>query len=324
MENLYAVGSGIDEVLGVYGEQSQYLHSNHLGSITGITGIDGIVLGARSYTPYGMVRNTTGSFNSDLGFIGRSQGGITGLTYIRARYYDASMGRFTRVDPIKDGLNWYGYCGGNPVNFYDPTGLVRWGQLALGSLQAVGGGFEFAAGFGSEFGSGGLSTPVSILAMADGASNVSEGFANIWDSFSDSDVNTDKYNPIKYGMKEAGEYVGGKYGRYKWGSECGENAGRKIGRDLGGLGYTIFNTGLNAAATIDGVRNFSDDLLRKSPTRTIENIGSSLFNANKSAQSGWMAVEQSYHKVRLGGHIAGFVNDSYGYGSLGYHAYKGY
>ncbi|TDX51147.1 RHS repeat-associated core domain-containing protein [Orenia marismortui] len=123
MENLYAVGSGIDEVLGVYGNQTKYLHSNHLGSITGITGTDGSVLGARSYTPYGMVRSTTGTFNSKLGFIGRSQSSTTGLTYIRARYYDASVGRFTRVDPVRDGLNWYGYAGGNPVNYYDPYGL---------------------------------------------------------------------------------------------------------------------------------------------------------------------------------------------------------
>ncbi|WP_018250045.1 RHS repeat-associated core domain-containing protein [Orenia marismortui] len=103
----WRVGIGINEVLGVYGEQSQYLHSNHLGSITGITGTDGTVLGSQSYTPFGVVRNTTGSFNTNLGFIGREHD-ATGLTYIRARYYDASVGRFTRVDPIRDGLNWYG------------------------------------------------------------------------------------------------------------------------------------------------------------------------------------------------------------------------
>ena len=26
-------------------------------------------------------------------------------------------------DPIKDGLNWYAYCGGNPVNAWDPSGM---------------------------------------------------------------------------------------------------------------------------------------------------------------------------------------------------------
>ncbi|TDX51145.1 RHS repeat-associated core domain-containing protein [Orenia marismortui] len=135
MENLYAVGSGIDEVLGVYGDQTQYLHSNHLGSITGITGTDGSVLGARSYTPYGMVRSTTGTFNSKLGFIGRSQSSTTGLTYIRARYYDASVGRFNRIDPIQDGLNWYGYAGGNPIRYYDPYGLDI---IVLNDSDAVG------------------------------------------------------------------------------------------------------------------------------------------------------------------------------------------
>lgn len=27
------------------------------------------------------------------------------------------------MDPIKDGLNWYTYCGGNPVRYRDPSGL---------------------------------------------------------------------------------------------------------------------------------------------------------------------------------------------------------
>ena len=27
-------------------------------------------------------------------------------------------------DPIKDGLNWYAYCGGNPVGFVDPSGMI--------------------------------------------------------------------------------------------------------------------------------------------------------------------------------------------------------
>ena len=28
-------------------------------------------------------------------------------------------------DPIHDGMNWYGYCAGNPVRFIDPLGLAR-------------------------------------------------------------------------------------------------------------------------------------------------------------------------------------------------------
>ena len=45
--------------------------------------------------------------------------------YLRNRYYNPSNGRFTSEDPIRDGLNWYTYCGNNPVLFIDPWGLER-------------------------------------------------------------------------------------------------------------------------------------------------------------------------------------------------------
>ena len=40
----------------------------------------------------------------------------TGLIYLRNRYYDLSIGRFTPEDPVQDGMNWYVYCGNDPVN----------------------------------------------------------------------------------------------------------------------------------------------------------------------------------------------------------------
>ena len=40
----------------------------------------------------------------------------------------AVTGRFITEDPAKDGLNWYSYCGGNPVNFVDPWGLFTEGD----------------------------------------------------------------------------------------------------------------------------------------------------------------------------------------------------
>ena len=47
----------------------------------------------------------------------------TGLIYLRNRYYDPSIGRFITEDPVKDGLNWYVYCGNNPILYVDPSGL---------------------------------------------------------------------------------------------------------------------------------------------------------------------------------------------------------
>ena len=47
----------------------------------------------------------------------------TGLVYLRNRYYDPAIGRFITEDPVKDRLNWYAYCGNNPINFTDSWGL---------------------------------------------------------------------------------------------------------------------------------------------------------------------------------------------------------
>ena len=47
----------------------------------------------------------------------------TGFIYLRNRYYDPEQRRFITEDPIRDGANWYIYCGNNPVNRLDPFGL---------------------------------------------------------------------------------------------------------------------------------------------------------------------------------------------------------
>src|SRR5271169_6059963 len=50
------------------------------------------------------------------------------LWYYRARYYDASPGRFLSEDRLrfKSGdLNFYAYVGHNPTNLADPLGLCK-------------------------------------------------------------------------------------------------------------------------------------------------------------------------------------------------------
>ena len=48
---------------------------------------------------------------------------VTGEYYLRARYYDPVIGRFTQEDTYRgDGPNLYAYVGNNPVNAWDPSG----------------------------------------------------------------------------------------------------------------------------------------------------------------------------------------------------------
>ena len=48
---------------------------------------------------------------------------LTGLYYLRARYYNTGIGRFTQKDVIyNDGLNLYAYCSSNPVMYADSSG----------------------------------------------------------------------------------------------------------------------------------------------------------------------------------------------------------
>ncbi|WP_370762745.1 RHS repeat-associated core domain-containing protein [Megamonas funiformis] len=50
---------------------------------------------------------------------------ITQQYYLRARYYNPVIARFTKEDVYRgDGLNLYTYCDNNPVIYYDPSGYV--------------------------------------------------------------------------------------------------------------------------------------------------------------------------------------------------------
>src|SRR4030095_9756612 len=66
-------------------------------------------------------------------FTSYDRSSVTGLDYALNRHYDRLQGRFTQVDTIgmdavsldsPQSLNLYGYCGNDPVNNSDPSGLL--------------------------------------------------------------------------------------------------------------------------------------------------------------------------------------------------------
>ena len=98
---------------------SYYQYNAH-GDITGLENTKTKMLTRYEYDAFGGSKEVTGTV---YGYNGQYTDKETGLIYLRNRYYDPETGRFTQEDPVMDGLNWYAYCGNNPVNFFDPSGL---------------------------------------------------------------------------------------------------------------------------------------------------------------------------------------------------------
>ena len=100
-----------------------YIYNAH-NDVVAMTDEQGNIVKTYEYDAWGTVENETGSLANPIKYAGEYQDEETNLIYLRARYYDPVNGRFTQQDPVRDGKNHYIYCGNNPVNYVDPTGLT--------------------------------------------------------------------------------------------------------------------------------------------------------------------------------------------------------
>jgi RHS repeat-associated protein len=94
-----------------------------LGSVRATLTDSGAVLATAQYDPYGSVE---GSAIAPFGFTGELQAGSS--VYLRARWYNASDGRFGSRDPFAGfdprpySLHSFQYAYANPILYSDPTG----------------------------------------------------------------------------------------------------------------------------------------------------------------------------------------------------------
>jgi RHS repeat-associated protein len=118
-------GTNLLEQVGHNGSAT-YPLADGLGSVRQVSDSTGTVVGNTAYDVFGSVRSQSGT-GSVFGFTGQ-QTDPSGLLYLRARYLDASTGRFLTADTLQpnapgtQGFNTYSYLAGNPVAGADPTG----------------------------------------------------------------------------------------------------------------------------------------------------------------------------------------------------------
>ena len=114
-----------------------YLYDG-LGSTRALSNATGTITDTYDYSAYGVEIDSTGTTENNYKYTGEQFDANLNQIYLRARYYDPSIGRFTsqdtwmgnNSDPVT--LHKYLYANIDPVNNIDPTG-----NFSLGGLMSA-------------------------------------------------------------------------------------------------------------------------------------------------------------------------------------------
>ncbi len=135
--------------LGLLGQQQggawQFPLADGLGSVRQLVDPAASVTLAQSFDPFGVPLSPSGG--QPFGYAGEQWDANTSLIYLRARWYNPSLGRFLTRDPIPGPpsspatLNPYAYGRNNPALYVDPSGKFFFIPLLLVGLAggALGG-----------------------------------------------------------------------------------------------------------------------------------------------------------------------------------------
>ncbi|MCF7949935.1 MAG: RHS repeat-associated core domain-containing protein [Spirochaetia bacterium] len=112
-----------------------YCTQDGLGSVMGTFSRRGTLEKRYAYDSFG--RLTEGRFDGEnrLGYNGKRIDPYSGRYDYGFRDYDPMVMRWTTVDPVKDGANWYVYVENDPVNYIDPLGLCSEEVLGVDDIN---------------------------------------------------------------------------------------------------------------------------------------------------------------------------------------------
>jgi RHS repeat-associated protein len=123
------------------GSAASFTLSDALGSVRSVVSPTASAVGTASYDAFGSVRSQTGQA-SIFGFTGQ-QTDSTGLSYLRARYYNPSTGSFLSPDRVQpnapgtQGFNTYSYVTNNPASVIDRTGNGDFEEVSVIDAQVA-------------------------------------------------------------------------------------------------------------------------------------------------------------------------------------------
>ena len=110
------------------GGTASYYHFDGSGNTAQITGATGTVLNSYAFLPFGEKVSSSETVSNPFTYVGqygvRDEG--NSLYFMRSRWYDPALGRFTGPDPLGIGgrdANLYRYVNNRPIGMIDPWGL---------------------------------------------------------------------------------------------------------------------------------------------------------------------------------------------------------
>lgn len=134
----YNYTQGGDLVSMTRGGNTYYYQTNAHGDVVSVTDSSGDVVATYSYDPWGKPTASTGTLTNPFRYAGYYYDASTGLYYTWHRYYDPDTMRFISADPAYSlTFDRYGYCGDNPINLDDSTGLATASGVVSYLLNAV-------------------------------------------------------------------------------------------------------------------------------------------------------------------------------------------
>ena len=106
-----------------------YYHQNEHGDITHLTNTDEEIENSYQYDVFGNIREQQENVENIFKYAGEQLDNETQQYYLRARFYNPVIARFTQEDVYRDdGLNLYVYVVNNPLLWIDPSGYEKCSQ----------------------------------------------------------------------------------------------------------------------------------------------------------------------------------------------------